>query len=284
VTTILAIVVVVSMAASGQGPGPPEADPLSAGVAAGRRRLYVDGLDEALALRRRLLEPDAGGARPVDRLAGLIVEFRRRAAPLVDDPGLDAFADLTPAAIVARMEGAGRAVDARGVFGPFAGRWFGRWEEADVDHDWGEVHVHAGRPSPPGLAPVRLLATQPAWVGDGFGWNVVAEEPSVGATFLLGSVYHVEGGDPARVRLHRPHVGVDSGPGRLIWITAGEAFLEEHVPEAAGRAERYAITGFRHRVLNDPRSGIGEAFRAVYSRRADDRAPWRRLALEDSAR
>lgn len=88
-----------------------------------------------------------------------------------------------------------------------------------------------GRPA------LLVHAVQYAWIGTGFGWNVAAsatEEPE--RWFILGTVYHVEGGAPHRIRVHRPHVGVAAGPERLLWLTREEAFLEE-IHEAGNKDE-----------------------------------------------
>ena len=58
----------------------------------------------------------------------------------------------------------------------------------------------------------------------------------------------------------------------MIWITAGEVFLEESYNVSPG-VEAYAITGFFYKV----REGIlqtTQCFQAVYTRKPDNRPEW----------
>lgn len=255
------------------------ADPLLASVRADDRERFLRGLGEAEAFRETLLTRDSDGETRARRLGETITLFRERAANrLVDRPGLGHFA-LEPGEIETRVRGAWRRVDPGAAFAPFAGRWYGSWEANRVDHDWSGVVEHDPPRTEPQLAKIRIGATQSAWIGDGFGWNAVVT-PDSGGDVILGTVYHVEEGHPDRVRLHRPHVGVDAGPGRLIWITAGEVFLEEVF--SADRAERahYAITGFRYVLRDGKIVPAGEGFQAVYTRDQARRPSWYRFAVD----
>jgi hypothetical protein len=171
-------------------------------------------------------------------------------------------------------------IDGERVFGPFAGRWYGLWDRSPVDHDWSEVVPH-GQPVPlPGMGSFSVRATQSAWIGDGFGWNVVAS-PAPDAAVILGTVYHVEPGHPDRVRLHRPHVGVDAGAGRLIWLTGSEVFLEEILPGENPAGTRYAITGFRYELHDGNVAFVGSGFQAVYTRDPNDRPTWYAFSIRN---
>ncbi len=255
------------------------ADPLLACVRAEDRERFLRGLGEAEEFRVQLLTREVDGETRARRLGETIALFRERAASrLVDRPGLGHFA-LDPGELETRIRGAGRRVDPGAAFAPFAGRWYGFWEANRVDHDWSGVVVHdpprAGLP----LATLRIRATQSAWIGDGFGWNVVVTTDS-GGDVILGTVYHVEEGHPDRVRLHRPHVGVDAGPGRLIWITAGEVFLEEVVSADRVEGAHYAITGFRYVLRDGKIAPVGEGFQAVYTRDPARRPAWHRFPVD----
>ncbi|MCS1407737.1 MAG: hypothetical protein M2R45_00897 [Verrucomicrobia subdivision 3 bacterium] len=110
--------------------------------------------------------------------------------------------------LVQVVEGSARKKPFIEAFDAFGGRWYGKRDEMELDYHWHPTILFASRSRVDGFHDVFVIAGQFAWVGDGFGWNVIA---STGAeaenAFVLGTVYHVEGGDPARVRLHRPYVG-----------------------------------------------------------------------------
>ncbi|MBI3468678.1 MAG: hypothetical protein HY000_37220 [Planctomycetes bacterium] len=97
---------------------------------------------------------------------------------------------------------------------------------------------------------------------------------------ILGTVYHLIDGDPKRIRPSRPHVGIQVGEGRLIWLTDGEVFFEEVLSGTGTDRERYAITGFRYRIRDGRLSNDGDAFQAVYTPQPDDRPPWFRFVID----
>ncbi len=259
-------------------PIPP--DPLARGVKVADRERFLSGVLEAEALRRRLLSENAEGTILAAHLSATLVRFRDRSATALQGrPGLERF-DLDARTIEARLRGTGRHIDARKGFDPFSGLWFGRWDRDQVDHDWSHAVVFDPPQTDPRLGTLKILATQSAWIGDGFGWNVVAAPGDDAGEVILGTVYHVVDRQRDRVRLHRPHVGLDAGPGRLIWITAGEVFFEEVLDLANPERTRYAITGFRYDLVSGRPVPRGEAFQAVYTSRPDDRPAWHTFPID----
>jgi len=233
---------------------------------------------ESEVFRRGLLEPLAAGPAGVTRarlLAEAIVRFRDEARPHLE--GRRSLAGFTqPAAeIAAWIAGRREAVSGKEVYGGFSGRWHGLWEAKEVDHHWGDyVELAPARVYDSGGKRVSLEGYQYAWVGDGYGINQVAsvEAPDGKRRFLLGYVVHLKGTDLAAEVARRPHAGVPAGKGKIIWLTAGEVFLEESF-RTEGGGEAYAITGFFYKLDG----GVLEAsrgFQAVYSRRPAPRTPW----------
>ncbi len=256
------------------------ANPLAADAADAYRMRFVRGVAEAEAFRSGLLEQDLGGRSQAYRIGEAIERFRAGAeGPLSGRPGLRAF-EIGPEAFEARIRGERTdPIDAERVFGAFAGRWYGVWDQIQVDHDWSAVEsLDPGVPLP-GVGDLRVRSVQSAWIGDGFGWNVIAS-PRIDRTVILGTVYHVEPGRPDRVRLHRPHVGVEAGAGLLIWVTGSEVFLEEIFTAASAEGSRYAITGFRYELGNGEIEFKGPAFQAVYTRDSDNRPAWYSFSIQ----
>jgi hypothetical protein len=96
--------------------------------------------------------------------------------------------------------------------------------------------------------------------------------------FLLAYVIHVENGNMKRPTMRRPHVGLFVDDGKLIWITAGEVFLEESYEVSPG-VEGYAITGFFYKVT-DGILQTTKCFQAYYTREPDNRPEWFAFPLE----
>ncbi len=239
---------------------------------------------ESEVFRRRIVASRPNSSSGADHIARAIVAFRDRAGAHLDRRlDVDSFRQ-DAALLVERMRGRGR-IDGEEVYGDFEGLWYGLWDGNRVDHNWSDV-VELDPPlevAIEGGPPVRVRSWQYAWVGDGYGLNLVATVDGEN-DFLLGYVVHVEDGDLDRERMRRPHVGIPAGPGRLIWLTAGEVFLEESFTDATGQ-DAYAITGFFYDSGDDGRVTARRAFQAVYSRDAQRRVPWFGFEVEvDSGR
>ncbi len=179
------------------------------------------------------------------------------------------------------------------LYGAFAGKWYGLWEQLEVNHHWGK-YVELPKPklfSGEGVSDVQLLGYQYAWVGDGYGINHVVSTTLSKETFLLGYVIHLADQDLEKETARRPHVGVIDGPKRLIWITKGEVFFEELIQGTDNQPDRYVITGFRYRLHSDANQNPetaeqevtlfgNEAFQAVYSRSPAQRLPWQGFKID----
>lgn len=212
--------------------------------------------------------------------------------------------ELKPDQFVDAIKGTRSIPDPQTFYGSFAGKWYGLWEENEVDHHWGD-YVKLEQPlsfvaddsstgddakgsggakvdeAPDDRDSVNLIGYQYAWVGDGYGLNHVAQSVDGKENFLLGYVIHVKDKDLEKEVIRRPHVGVIDGTDRLIWITKGEVFFEESISDSNG--SRYFITGFRYEIKSDEngkRLLANDGFQAVYSRAEfplprRDRMPWR---------
>lgn len=238
------------------------------------QKAFQEGIEEAELFRRSLLTADSTGSYPAKLLGRAITRFPQRAeVGLKERPALNDF-KLTEAEILQQIEGssASKGPDA---FSAFQGRWYGVWDRWKVDHDWAEVTNFKPPKRLSDANALGLRAVQYAWIGDGFGWNVVAV-PVGNKTgdVILGSVYHLADADPKRVRSRRPHVGLAAGDGRLIWLTEQEVFFEQTFPGKTPRDDRYAITGFRYRIDGGKLTADKKAFQAVYTRDEKTRPPW----------
>ena len=265
-----------------------------AGVASAREA----GLDAALAFRKEMLADDRA-----DAVGRLIERFAEQyAAPISDRPSsgrassnrpsLSAFA-VTADAFSDQLR-RGDAIDPEAAFAPFAGSWFGVWDGKRVDHQWSGVGL-----APPSGSDAGLIATQKAWIGDGWGWNYLYRSPSTDRSVslapprapraaaleevVLGYVemlHHQDPhGDPTAIASVFPLVAYYDGPGRLIWVTPSSVYFEEVFGPRDG--ERYAITGCDYRLSPRGEAAIvGGGFQAVYTRDPAVRPPWLRFAAE----
>ena len=210
------------------------------------------------------------------------LRFQKEATPLVEGRrGIGDF-ELDAASLFDQIR-TGAKLSGDEVFGAFAGKWYGLWTDFEVDHHWGEVVELEGplRVEIPGSeTPVWIRSYQYAWVGDGYGLNLVAtsDPASPGRDYILGYVVHVESKDLSRERMRRPHVGVFTGPGQLIWITSGEVFLEASFETPSGDAA-YSITGFHYEV-SEGAVRHKECFQAVYTRDPDRRPEFFSFSVE----
>jgi hypothetical protein len=241
----------------------------------------IESTVESERFRRRLLSGGDPDFISAELLAAAIMEFRRQAPDhLKGHKDIDSF-DLSKQMIIEAVSGAER-IASRRAYGGFEGKWYGLWDTMKVDHHWSEI-VKPGRPRKiviVGERPVWIRSYQYCWVGDGYGLNMIATEApdSRSGDFLLGYVVHVQDGDMTRPTKRRPHVGIFVDQGKLIWITAGEVFLEETYEVSPG-VQAYAITGFFYKVADNILKTT-QCFQAVYTRRPDHRPDWFSFPLE----
>ena len=226
-----------------------------------------EGVIEADKFRRSLLVKGASGQTRIEVLARACLQFQTKlsGAP----KGIRSVEDfkISEKLFLAAAEGSRRWKKWPRTFDAFTGEWFGKWEQTEVDHQWFSTKSFPSAERYQGFHDVYLLAGQFAWIGDGFGWNLIASAGEEGReAFVLGSVYHVQDQKIDLVRQHRPHLGVVCSKQQLIWITAGEVFFEEGFQGKERAEDSYVITGFRYRFLGQQVSNNGRSFQAVYTR------------------
>ncbi len=243
-----------------------------------------EGVVSADKFRRELLRRGASGQRQIDSLARACLQFREQMSKRSDGfESLDGF-KIKAKQFLKALEGDSGSKRWTRTFDSFQGEWFGKWSEMPVDHRWYPTVSFESRLRIDGFHDVFILAGQFAWVGDGFGWNIVASETAKQKkAFVLGSVYHVQEGDVLQVREHRPHVGVILGERRLIWITRGEVFFEERLNRSRDSSDRYIITGFRYQYDGARVTNSGNSFQAVYTRDRTKRPDWKEIWVGISA-
>jgi len=235
-----------------------------------------EALRESEMFRRRILQGQDKDLIDSKLLAGALEQFCRQApAFLQGRKGITGF-ELSAADVRMALEGKDTPA-AQQVFGGFTGKWYGKWDQMQVDHHWGRI-VEYERPRRIKIAghrPVYLRSWQYCWVGDGYGLNGIATddiEHKSPRDYLLAYVTHVREGDMSQPTRSRPHVGICVGPSKLIWITAGEVFLEECYEIAAG-VDAYAITGFFYRIRDKTLETSG-CFQSHYTRDCNNRPEW----------
>ncbi len=237
--------------------------------------LLASGLSDAETFRQSLLKPNDDGVLPAELIALGILEFQKESrSALQNRPGLEKF-DLGKEDIVEAIRGYTFKLNPEYKFEPFQGKWYGEWDGNPVDHEWRHVEFY-DPPKPMGEPSVNVEYLQYAWIGDGFGWNIIASQKQDETLrhFILGTVFHIENNDLEQIYLTRPHVGVVGvGPeeNKIIWITKGEIFLEEAFPRYYKEEERYAITGFFYERTDTTLKNKGQAFQAIYTRKPDQR-------------
>ncbi len=170
--------------------------------------------------------------------------------------------------------GTSEELDGTEIYAPFAGQWQGRWAEQTVKHHWSDL-VQPNRETSyrvvdrnGKITQHSISSYQYAWIGDGYGLNMVANETSQDGErhYLLGYVEHLKGGDFGQVTARRPHVGIQAGEGRLVWVTEKEVFLEEVFPDITGRGDdAYSIIGFRYEISGKAMIAT-EGFETLYRR------------------
>jgi hypothetical protein len=225
--------------------------------------------------RRRLLDGSDPNFISADLLAEAILKFQQQAQQyLKKHKNLKNF-NLSKKMIIEAISG-NKHISSSRAYGRFEGRWYGLWDKMKVDHHWSEV-VEPNKPrfvQIKSAKPVWIRSYQYCWVGDGYGLNMIAttNPDSKTGDFLLGYVIHVENGNIKRPTKRRPHTGIFVDNNKLIWITAGEVFLEE-IYEVAPGVEGYAITGFSYKIREGTLQTT-QCFQAIYTRKPGNRPEW----------
>jgi len=246
--------------------------------------LLTQGVSDAEKFRRSLLQPSETGVLPAELIAKGILEFQKQAKPHLEKrPGLQRF-KLSVDNIVKAVRGYPDPLDPDYSFKPFQGQWFGEWDGMKVDHEWRDVQTMKP-PQRMGNPSVNVHHLQYAWIGDGFGWNIIASQKqnNLARHFILGTVYHIENNDLDQIYLTRPHVGVvgiEQNQNKIIWITKGEIFLEEAFPTQKKVGESYAITGFRYKRDASMLQNKRNAFQAIYTRQPDKRPEFYKFNID----
>jgi len=240
-----------------------------------------ESLRESELFRRRILCGKDKDLIDPTLLAGALEQFSSQApAYLQGRKGVSGFL-LSEAKVRGTLQGSD-TLAAHTVYGGFTGKWYGKWDRMSVDHHWGEIveYDQPRRIEISGEKPVYLRSYQYCWVGDGYGLNVIASDNTGNRSgdYLLAYVVHIRDGDMRQPTKRRPHVGICVGPSKLIWVTAGEVFLEECYRTAAG-VDAYAITGFFYRV-KDKTLETTACFQAHYTRDSDHRPAWYSFPLK----
>lgn len=245
--------------------------------------LRTDGLRAAEKFRLKLLRGNGGDDATAKTLGAALYEFRKRYRdPLPRRPTLERFS-VTKDEFVKQLHGT-QKVAPMAAFGPFAGRWYGRWDQLKVDHHWHDVvSLNSHRALMDRASEEELplvVARQYAWIGNGFGWNFVVRVADLGDV-VLGYVYLVDPRKADAIRFSAPLVGYYDGPGRLIWITATSVYFEE-VLVTPNDVEHYAITGFNYSVKDGVLNAEDPAFQAVYTRHSTERPEWLKFSISMS--
>ncbi len=240
----------------------------------------VRGFIKAEAFRERLLKPTATHETGVGAVADLVSDFQKQTRPGEESlsplrQNVQAF-DVSGDRLIAQVRGDNDL--SPDVFDSFDGRWFGRWDQMHVNHEW--------RPSDRYSPPKSIASQQPsieslqyAWVGNGFGWNYLsARDGNAKHNYILGMVYYFSGSNYHDITEEKPHVGFADGPTRLIWITESEIYLEEAFPHSlTGDPDHYVITGLRHDLFGESPSVFPTAVQATYTRDPENRPSFQQI-------
>jgi hypothetical protein len=207
-------------------------------------------------------------------LARLVQKFRDvHARQVIKSAGSKPTFQVSNLDFVNGFRGVVNPIDGDEVYRAFAGKWHGYWREEIVRHHWSELikskdgisyQANAKLESPQ----FSVSSYQYAWIGDGYGLNLVASENNSNETrhYLLGYVEHLKGGDFSQVTARRPHVGIFINKGKLIWVTAKEVFFEESFSDS------YSIIGFNYSTISGELVA-NEGFQTLYQRGSPGASP-----------
>ena len=193
----------------------------------------LKGTAAALDFWESLLMEDDKGDSTADHLAEVIAELLKGELSGVISP--------TPGFILERIRGEA-AVNNQALDNmiSFTGEWQGKWGAMPVHHRWHPIQRHVRDiPVTAHFDGYAIAASQYAWIGDGFGWNLEVTDYARHHRLLLGSVYHLD--ELQQVSYHVPHVGVAGAPGLVVWIVPGRLYFERTVAEG----EKYLIAEYR---------------------------------------
>ncbi|MEM6468860.1 MAG: hypothetical protein AAF802_04775 [Planctomycetota bacterium] len=252
----------------------------------------VSGIVKAEKLRSRLLAPTAKRLTGCQAVADLVAEAQKSLRWTDEQPkklrhSIAAF-DVSSERLLTQIRGdAGISPQ---VFDAFDGRWFGKWDTTNVNHDWRPSIVFspprtvAKRPSSAKDQPT-LAALQYPWISNGFGWNYLLKRngDSTG-NYVLGMVFYFAPPNYRDITEEKPHVGFADGPTRLVWITEYELYLEEAFPASStGKPDYYVTTGFRHDLFGENPSVEPECVQATYTRDPNDRPSFQKVTWNAKA-
>jgi|GEM_PF-1261957 len=246
----------------------------------------IDGLRKAEALRVQLLARDSFGQTPLDRILMATADLQAAAVDSLKPGQPIGHFNLNAERIAAQLSGEGALSAAS--FAAFDGRWFGRWEDSNVNHDWQPTVAYATpRKTEDDLPMIQSL--QYAWISNGFGWNYLVAKPSQNSqvvssnsekankSYVLGMVYYFDGKDFLTIRGEKAHVGFSDSPNRLIWITEQEVFMEEVFPMQNASETTYAITAMYHDLFSPQPSVASRGTQAIYTRDPGNRPAFRKF-------
>jgi len=244
----------------------------------------IDGLRKAEALRVKLLARDSFGQTPLDRILMATADLQATSVDSLKSGRPTSHFNLNAERISAQLSGEGALSVAS--FAAFDGRWFGRWGDSNVNHDWQPtVNYATPRKTEDDLPMIQAL--QYAWISNGFGWNYLVAKPSQNSqvvssnsekanqSYVLGMVYYFDGKDFLTIRGEKAHVGFSDSPNRLIWITEKEVFMEEVFPMQNASETTYAITAMYHDLFSPQPSVASRGTQAIYTRDPENRPAFR---------
>jgi len=244
----------------------------------------IDGLRRAEALRVKLLARDSSGQTHLQRILTATADLQESKVDSLQSGRPIGQFNLNAERIAAQLSGEGALSTTS--FAAFDGRWFGRWDDSNVNHDWQPTVIYATPRKTEDDLPM-IHALQYAWISNGFGWNYLVAKPSQNSqvvspdtekanqSYILGMVYYFEGKDFLTIRGEKAHVGFLDSPNRLIWITEHEVFMEEVFPMQDASETTYAITAMYHDLLSPQPSVASRGTQAVYTRDPGNRPAFR---------